>query len=876
MLAEDVQHPEDVTALSPPLAERLRDTRDLILHNVGVFLGDAATILGQNPRGIIELPRFAIMEPYMLREFQRLVAEDRLTLRIPNLNVAMAQALAEVVETPCLDVRKIQDLSPEAVLYMNRRHREVILEFREFCLSPKNADALQHLRISKVHIRGMKHVGGVPNAKRLSQIQTPHLEITIEECVPEEAARLLESSARQLVFHIGNYRKTGLGTLQQLLKDSRTTLHLATEDITVPLAKLMSANPERLLIEETSRPALSMQAKEILSASGHPLLRRFADAEAFDEPAGAPRRETKKDKLSQTLRALPAEAWAQIEPWIDTFEQHRNIKGFVVGVAREELDGTLREHGVQHPECFQNLNALHNIHPVLAQFFEVLSLKIPQQYNRAGFEKDFLRKYGVDFAEDAEFTATYKDEIIQAMADHLHGLLGETPKPVDRAQKLADAKAKEIKLMRNLAAKPDNEGLRRGLEELRATIQRLETSEDRPDEKPEWVIRTEALLAQFDAFTLVSPGKGGFRWINRMRDDLATGDLCGDCFSATIGGVNFWTVPAYEADPCTNTLLHYDEHGDLAHKLILTWEVEMGGNVILTVDAYDLANAQKRRDGMYETPKDPEREEALKLQVRAFLPKLAELLGMGPDSICGITFSNAGPDVPYSDCVKRTRAVAKLNGVRLIEHVVAAANPEKGCTFQPEILIQSLKPITNRKMPVPGPVGEWEGAQTVDIRRPDTVDRMLITEEAIDWPILQRVEAVLDEFLRTPADNEVMARDQQSLGNILRTARYWPGKAAATLRKFLVKERSERSHQTLRLLSIDGMNIIEYLDKHHLSFKLYATAVLTATKRQHYASVSEVKETKCVQTVLYCLGETKVEFRRQRSRDDTDDDDAMP
>lgn len=524
-----------------------------------------------------------------------------------------------------------------------------------------------------------------------------------------------------------------------------------------------------------------------------------------------------REKLTKGVEGLPPDAKIAIAEWLPFFRDRRNFKDLVVEESKK-LNAILRRSGVEHPEVFQNLNAKHDIRGVVAEFINLISAA-PKQLGTEAFLEKFERRTGRKFSDGAEFLEIYKDEIIQIMADNLHEAARVTA---------AKGKADQLPGLREKLADPKLPGKSRW--QIEQKIAALEAG-GAVIEDSELSQNAASLLKRFADFTYVRPGKAGFALASRQRDELTLGDKCSDCTSATISGMNFFTVPTWLTDPGINFLLQYDEKGNLAHKFTIVWEITRSGEIILTVDSAELGNSQKQSAGMYEGVADLGTEKRLMNDAIRFIQSWADTIGIGRDRLFATTISNTGTD-EFKGFLKNKVSVAKFGGVTMSRKVAAAG----GVTLEPQLYLQSCKEIAGED------IEAAEGKTEVDM--------------------FNAVEFSFRSFLdNPPAERSGAQADYIKLRSILELASVDPKKAAKAMRIFLIltPDAGGSREDTKRKLCADGKRLDQALLSAKSSFERYFEVKMGGLKEQAKKVTIDTSEYSFTDTTFYHLAASRSE-----------------
>ena len=519
-----------------------------------------------------------------------------------------------------------------------------------------------------------------------------------------------------------------------------------------------------------------------------------------------------EDKTQIASLKLPEEAGEQIKEWLPFFEKHPNFKDVVAGESGQ-ICQHLRGKGVNNPEHFYNLNASRDIQTLLSDFLEFIG-QLPNGFGLKTFYENFEREYLKKFENASEFNEIYKDEVIQAMANHLTGIIESAKQHLQKKSDVSLAERKaffESKL--NEPGLPDKikNRYRKDLEKLLSSQTGDEASDTEKRMKD-----AENLLARFEDLHFIRPGKAGFKLASRNVKELTLGDECSDCTSATISGMNFWSVPTWLTDPGFNFLLQYDEAGKLAHKFGVVWEVKSNGEVILTIDSAELGNPQKAEAGMYKGRKDKKAERLLMAEALKFIHEWAESIGLNQNNIYATPISNTGT-YEFSCFPKEQFLISKLGSLDAVERILKKYNP--GHTKKPRIYLQSLSSMDDPQQH--GEEDEFEEEKKDDFAR-----------------IYNAVEKTLTGYIQLNLGNN---NDYKKVKDMLKLASENPAEAARRMRIFLIMEAKE---ETKKALSVNGVRIDLYLANNKLTLEGYFNAIL---------GQSEVRKGKFVNSELYHL-----------------------
>jgi hypothetical protein len=498
-------------------------------------------------------------------------------------------------------------------------------------------------------------------------------------------------------------------------------------------------------------------------------------------------------KLEQAgLPTLPSEALEQIRPWVPLFENNPNFKSLVLD-SSATLANYLRQKGIPRPEAFHNLNAAADIRPLLDEALELLS-----EPALAELKDSFKGKTLAEFSDQPGFIETHKDEVIQALADQLCRTHTDLAKNLKRKSKAMDTDRKSFLEGRigdpDLPEKVKNR-FRKQLGELLSQDTQAQTLGIEAQLK-----KIEALQSKLSKLHFLKPGEWGCRLASRNTRELTLGDECSDCTSASIGGMNFWTVPVWLTDPGFNFVLQYDENGDLAHKFGVVWEETDKGEAILTLDSMELGNSQKKKAGMDEGPLDDKKEKAMVESAIAFIRDWAREMGLNPEKLFAAQDSNTGI-AEFESFPTQELMLSKIGQLEASEKTLKAANPDAP---KLNVYLQSLG------------IGENE--------EPDENDEEGPIEKNIELGNSQKdfgqVEKVIQSFI---LDESADKADRDTAKTILRLAKENPKEAARKMNIFLVMQAKP---DTKAKLSVDGKRIDVFLNSRGHSLEKYLSAIL--------------------------------------------------
>ncbi len=499
------------------------------------------------------------------------------------------------------------------------------------------------------------------------------------------------------------------------------------------------------------------------------------------------------DRVNIGSLKLPPNASEDINEWIPLFEEHPNFKSIVASEAGN-INEQLKQEGVAHPECFHNLNAKCDVQPLIDEVFSFIE-SLMRPHGMEDFCANFKNIYLIDFNNDPEFIAVYKDEVVQAMADHLIATIEDKKK---RLQKLSsDNVGKRQSFLKSKIDDPNlpekvRKRFRRDLQNLLSG----NSAEDITNIERE-IANTTALLVKFENLHYLRPSKSGFKLAARNIRELTVGDECSDCTSASIAGMNFWTVPVWLTDPGFNFLLHYDGEGKLAHKFGFVWEISQSGEIILTIDSMELGNSQKEKPGMNEPPKSEDKEKQLMGEAIDFIYNWADLMGLDKNNIYATFQSNAGTD-EFNEFLQRKFMVAKLGDLDAVHNIHRKYCPDEE-PIKSRIYLQSL------------------ASHAADVNDPLTDT----DEEGVDiHNIYRSVESVIAHYLQSESHE---TGDHEEVKSLLELAREEPREAARKMRIFLIMGANE---ETKNALSVDGERIDLYLANNGSNFENYFAVML--------------------------------------------------
>jgi len=669
-------------------------------------------------------------------------------------------------------------------------------------------------------------IGGAENAKLLSLFKGSEIFFSLESITLEEAQKIAEygthpdNTNATLLMNTRDTSNLSIEVLQALM-EFKGKLILKFQTLTLPQIKILKNKKGNRVylehLEESSIEALrelryggQMYNDRSIFINGNIVIKDVdtLPVKIYDALTNP---NTRLDDVSikESIDGLPEHAKGQITAWVPFFREFPHFKDLVYE-GSQALQQNLKKAGINNPEAFYNLNAGADITAIQNKLFE-LCAHVPDYLSVDSFYKRFKKMSGVEFNDTKEFATIYLDEIVQAMADHLYEVSSwiQQSKVDDVEQRI---QLLENKLLNdNLKSRPKRQ-LQQSLEALKKKQASAESN--RKTDKDIVKKDVDRLMEDFKDLIYVKPNEGGFRLASRNISELTLGDECSDCTSASISGINFWTVPTWLTDPGDTFLLQYDSEGNLAHKFLIVLQISPDGTPLLTVDSMELANSQKDKAGMYNSPKDAVKEKTLLDEAISFLRNWADTIGIGSTNVYATQVSNTGTDYIPTQYRTKEISVSKLRGLQDVQRVLHIAEERSGTEFDiaPKTYLQSYKTTSAE-------------------------DREIIDETVIFQHVEHTLRLAIEDFTHNDSP------DLSKLDNILAEARKDPKKAAKKMNIFLIMEASET---TKKLLSYNGKRIDVYLHNNNLDFERFFSSTMT--------EITILKGNDYIKAELYHLG----------------------
>ena len=777
--------------------------------------------------------------------------KDHLSLNtLTQIDVPVAEALAK--HEGYLEFFGLTQIDVPVAEALAKHEGELILGLTQ--IDVPVAEALAKHEGSYLYFGGLKHID-VPVAEALAKYEDAldlsgltHIDVPVAEALAKHKGNLYLDGLTQidvpvaeaLAKHKGDLSLDGLTQidvpLAEALAKCEGDLYLdGLTQIDVPVAEALAKHEDDLYLNglkhiDTSSAEALISHRGELHIEGYNLLKISRQAYKLLNTTGRTffihkNLEIIEEKTQIASLKLPEEAADQIKEWLPLFNEHPNFKDVVAGESGQ-LCGHLKGKGVTSPEHFYNLNASRNIQPLFSDFLEFIG-QLPNGFGLKTFYDDFEREYLKKFENTPEFIEIYKDEVVQAMTNHLTGIIESSRQGL---QKKSDVSLDERKAF--FESKLNEPGLPDKIKNrFRRDLEKLLSSQtgDEASDTAKRMKDAENLLARFEGLHFIRPEKAGFKLASRNVKELTLGDECSDCTSATISGMNFWTVPTWLTDPGFNFLLQYDENGKLAHKFGVVWEVKESGEAILTIDSAEVGNSQKTKSGMYEKISNQKKEKKLIESAIKFIYDWMHSMGLDPNNIYANTFSNTGTK-EFEDYPKKTLFIAKLGKLEAVENILKKHISDYDDT--PGVYLQSLAENLN-----PGEI-------------------VNIADEHRE-KIYSDVEKALTQYLSSDLSD---TDDYRKVKDLLTSARENPDEAARRMRIFLVMEAQS---ETKKLLSVNGVRIDLLLANNKLTLERYFNAMLGRT---------EVIKERFVQSTLYHLSPNASQDKKNNEDENGEDD----
>jgi hypothetical protein len=491
-----------------------------------------------------------------------------------------------------------------------------------------------------------------------------------------------------------------------------------------------------------------------------------------------------------------------IEEWKPLFEKTPNFKDIVWHEAGT-MQCYLKENGIANPERFHNLNAARGGEAFVTEAIQFLQ-KQPDRFGIGAYAELFRNRTRKHFNPDPSFITVYMDETLQTLYDFLNCMVNSIKKLSDSEER---NKAEAFLISKLNDPHLDNRIRKR----YQRDLQKLNNPPACDDkEKTRSDLKTiNELLAKMRSFHLIRKGEVSYRLGSRSRSDLSLGDKCSDCTSASISGINYWTVPVWLTDPGFNFLLQYDEEGKLAHKFGLVWEVELKNGKqypVLTIDSLELANEQKKKAGMSEMPADEDKEKGLTDQAINYVQEWCVAMGLDSKRLYAAPQSNTGT-AELSGYKEREVVVSKLGGLEGPQHILETSNPEyKG---KVKAYFQSLQ--TEQGNTENNAENAGEGAN----------DEMFGIQQGDKSQDYRTVETCLDLFLRSDS------KDIPIIRKFMELARTDSAEAARQMRIFLI---TQALPATKKSLAIGSQRIDVFLSSRGHTLEGYLKTILGHTE----------------------------------------------